>query len=59
MLKHPWLIQRCELRDNKLFYDYMGSSEFEIGDQSRSLKRIFAAGIDLNIELVIRKLQFL
>lgn len=44
-MKTPWLIQRCELGDGKLRYDYMGSSEFEVGDQSKSLKRIFAQGM--------------
>ena len=44
-MKQPWLIQRCELGEGKLKYDYMGSSEFEVGDQSKSIKRIFAKGI--------------
>ncbi|MFC1623591.1 hypothetical protein ACFL05_00530 [Patescibacteria group bacterium] len=45
-MKTPWLIQRCNLTDNgKLMYDYMGSSEFEFGDQAKSLKRIFATGL--------------
>lgn len=44
-MKQPLLIQRCELGDGKLRYDYMGSLEFEVGDQSKSLKRIFAEGI--------------
>ena len=43
-MKTPWLIQRCELGGRKLRYDYMGSSEFEVGDQAKSLKRIFASG---------------
>lgn len=47
--KDPSLIQRCmiEQRDGeeRLIYDYMGSSEFEFGDQSKSLRRIFALGI--------------
>ena len=45
MLKTPWLIQRCELGGGKLGYDYMGSTEFEVGDQAKSLKRIFAKGM--------------
>ncbi|MBI5152880.1 MAG: hypothetical protein HZA36_00230 [Parcubacteria group bacterium] len=44
-LKRPWLIQRCELGEGQLKYDYKGSSEFEVGDQAKSLKRIFAEGI--------------
>jgi uncharacterized tellurite resistance protein B-like protein len=44
-MKTPWLIQRCELGDGRLRYDYMGSTEFEIGGQPESLKRIFAKGI--------------
>lgn len=44
-MKTPWLIQRCELGGDKLRYDYMGSSEFEVGDQPKSLKRIFAQGM--------------
>jgi hypothetical protein len=35
------------LEEGKLRYDYMGSSEFEFGDQTKSLKRIFATGIEL------------
>lgn len=46
-MEQPWLIQRCELAGGKLTYDYMGSAEFEIGDQAKSLKRIFAAGVEL------------
>jgi hypothetical protein len=45
-LKSPWLIQCCEVKNGKMRYDYMGSAEFEIGDQSKSLKRIFAEGMD-------------
>lgn len=45
-MQQPWLIQRCELAGGKLTYDYMGSTEFEIGDQAKSLKRIFAAGVE-------------
>jgi hypothetical protein len=44
-MKTPWLIQRCELGSGKLRYDYMGSSEFEFGDQAKSLKRIFEKGM--------------
>jgi hypothetical protein len=45
--KTPSLIQRCQLRvlEETLIYDYMGSSEFEFGDQPKSLKRIFAEGM--------------
>ncbi len=48
----PWLIQRCELGNEKLKYDYMGSTEFEIGDQSKSLKRIFAKGIETGVTTI-------
>lgn len=43
----PRLIQRCFLdrEQKKLGYDYMGSTEFEIGDQYKSLQRIFAGEI--------------
>ncbi len=44
-MRQPWLIQRCLFRDDRIVYDYMGSTEFEVGDQARSLKRIFAAGM--------------
>lgn len=44
-MKQPWLIQRCELGDGKLIYEYMGSTEFEVGDQAQALKRIFAKGV--------------
>jgi hypothetical protein len=45
--KTPSLIQRCELNPVtlKLIYEYMGSTEFEVGDQPESLKRIFADGM--------------
>lgn len=44
----PKYIQRCELSSDgqNLTYDYMGSSEFEVGDQVKSLKRIFSKGIE-------------
>lgn len=45
MPKSPWLIQRCTLDGGMLRYDYMGSSEFEVSDQPKSLKRIFAKGM--------------
>jgi hypothetical protein len=45
-MRSPYLIQRCELR-GKLSYDYMGSTEFEIGDQAKALKEIFAKGMCL------------
>src|SRR5512133_765204 len=44
-MREPWLIQRCTLRNGILEYDYMGSTEFEIGDQAKSLRRIFGAGL--------------
>lgn len=44
-MRRPHLIQRCVLTPDKLSYDYMGMTEFEIGDQSKSLKRIFARDI--------------
>lgn len=42
----PWCIQRCIVEGGKIRYDYMGSTEFEIGEQPKALKRIFAAGIE-------------
>ncbi|MFA7717698.1 MAG: hypothetical protein WC875_03200 [Candidatus Absconditabacterales bacterium] len=46
ILRTPSLIQRCEIDDGKLTYDYMGNTEFEVDDlQPKSLKRIFSAGI--------------
>lgn len=45
VMKRPYLIQRCSLTPEKLAYDYMGMTEFEIGEQAKSLKRIFAQGI--------------
>src|SRR3989344_7576991 len=51
-MKTPWLIQRCELGNGKLKYDYMGSTEFEVGDQSKSLKRIFAQGIETGVTTI-------
>lgn len=44
-MEKPWLVQRCEISDDKLQYDYMGSSEFEFGACPASLKRIFAQGL--------------
>ncbi len=45
MLK-PYLVQRCYFgSDGQLTYEYMGSSEYEMGSRSHSLKRIFTAGI--------------
>jgi hypothetical protein len=44
-MESPNLVQRCELNDGRLTYDYMGSTEFEIGGQPKSLKRIFASGM--------------
>ncbi|NQT49699.1 hypothetical protein HQ571_03330 [Candidatus Kuenenbacteria bacterium] len=44
-MKSPYFVQRCELLDGRLEYDYMGSTEFEVGDQPQSLKRIFEKGL--------------
>ena len=44
-LRSPRLVQRCVLGNVRLCYQYMGMSEFEMGDQARSLKRIFAQGL--------------
>lgn len=44
-MKKPWLVQRCELGADELKYEYMGATEFEVGDQAMSLERIFAAGM--------------
>jgi hypothetical protein len=44
-LRTPWLVQRCTVAEGKINYDYMGSTEFEVGDQAKALKKIFAAGI--------------
>lgn len=41
----PWLIQRCKLCNDRFEYDYMGPSEFEVGDQAEALKRLFAGKI--------------
>lgn len=51
-MRSPWLIQRCRLDGVKLVYDYMGSNEFERGEQAESLKRIFAAGMMTNMVTV-------
>jgi hypothetical protein len=51
-MKTPWLIQRCELKEEKLKYDYMGSTEFETGGQSESLKRVFEKGISLGSAII-------
>ena len=51
-MESPWLIQRCELGDGRLKYDYMGSSEFEVGDQAKSLKRIFASGMETGSAMI-------
>jgi hypothetical protein len=46
-LKKPYLIQRCKLNpeQEKLIYDYMGMAEFEVGNQSVSLRHIFKKGV--------------
>lgn len=46
----PWLIQRCyfDRENKKLRYEYMGSSEFEFGDQATSLKRMFNGEIEIH-----------
>ena len=39
--ERPWLIQRCNLSDDdKLNFDYMGSSEFEFGTVPKALSRM-------------------
>ena len=47
--QQPRLIQRCELdrRKKRLNYQYMGSAEFEFGDQSKSLRRMFQGTIEI------------
>src|SRR3989344_6089059 len=49
LTRHPYLIQRCTLdrADKKLLYELMGSSEFEVGLQADSLKRMFAGEIEM------------
>src|SRR3989344_2427784 len=37
----PTLIQRCEFDGDTLRYDYMGSTEFEVGNQAKCLKEMF------------------
>ena len=46
--KEPCLIQRCTLgqNDKKLYYENMGSMEFEVGYQVQSLKRILEGKIE-------------
>lgn len=51
-MRQPWLIQRCNLDENGLHYDYMGSTEFEIGDQAAALKRIFAIGLAIETTII-------
>ncbi len=48
--KQPYLIQRCTLDrgSKKLCYEYMGSAEFERGDQAGSLRRMFKGKIETN-----------
>ncbi len=46
-METPRLIQRCELGPGQITYDYMDSSYFEVGDQGKSLRRIFAQGIQI------------
>jgi hypothetical protein len=41
----PIFVQRCTLVDGKLHFDYMGSFEFERGDQATALEKIFKSGI--------------
>ena len=49
LTRHPYLIQRCTLdrADKKLLYELVGSSEFEVGLQASSLKRMFAGEIEM------------
>lgn len=44
----PWLIQRCKMEDGKFSYDYMGATEFEVGDQAKALKILFCGKIALS-----------
>lgn len=44
-MKTPYLVQNCEIQNGKLVYGYMGSTEYEIGDQAKSLGRIFSEGL--------------
>ncbi len=48
----PWLVQRCKLDGGKFCYDYMGSSEFEFGDQATALKQLFSGKI-AKLEVVV------
>ena len=49
----PYYIQRCLFRDGKLVYDYMGSAEFEFGDQAKSLKRMFDKGLVTGMTTIV------
>jgi hypothetical protein len=44
-METPYLVQNCEIKNGKLVYDYMGSTEYEIGRQAKSLNRIFKEGL--------------
>lgn len=48
-MERPWLVQRCKLEDGRLVYDYMGSAEFEMGCQPKSLKRIFSGNLAIGL----------
>lgn len=48
----PYLVQRCMLGESRLKYDYMGSSEFEWGDQARKLKEMFTQGLATRVVTV-------
>ena len=44
----PSLIQKCTLGrgDKKIYYEYMGATEFESGYQAKSLRRMFEGKIE-------------
>lgn len=45
----PWLVQRCKIDSEGQFsYDYMGSNQFERGDQAEALKTLFRGKITLS-----------
>ncbi len=43
-IRRPWLIQRCKVKE-ELQYEHMGSTEYQCGSQTASLKRLFAKGV--------------
>src|SRR5258708_6311685 len=42
MLNRPRSVQRCIFKEGRLVYDYMGKTEFEVGDQAKSLRLMFS-----------------